>query len=43
MDRAMQKLLPMCEYGFQKQEDDVVAQDQARVLLSRLQAEGLYR
>jgi hypothetical protein len=43
MDRAMQKLLPMCEYGFHKQEDDVAAQDQARVLLSRLQAEGLYR
>lgn len=43
MDRAMQKLLPMCEYGFQKREDDVAAQDQARVLFSRLQAEGLYR
>ena len=43
MDRAMQKLMPMCEYGFEKREDDVTAQDQARVLLSRLQVEGLYR
>lgn len=25
MDWSMQKLLPMCEYGFQKQKDDVVA------------------
>ncbi|WP_345823026.1 hypothetical protein ABC766_33785 (plasmid) [Methylobacterium fujisawaense] len=43
MDRAMQKLMPMCEYGFERQEDGVVAQERARTLLSRLQAEGLYR
>jgi hypothetical protein len=43
MDRAMQKLLPMCEYGFAKQADDVAAQEQARALLSHLQAERLYR
>ena len=43
MDRAVQKLLPMCKYGIQNHEDDVAAQAQARGLLSRLQAEGLYR
>ncbi len=43
MDRAMQKLMLMCEYGFERQEDGVVAQERARTLLSRLQAEGLYR
>lgn len=42
MDRAIQKLLPMCQYGLGQQEDDIAAQEQARVLLSRLRAEGLY-
>lgn len=43
MDRAMRKLVPMCEYGFEKQEDGVAAQEQACALLRRLQAGGLYR
>lgn len=43
MDQAMQKLLPMCEYGFENYEDGIVAQEQARGLLSCLEAEGLYR
>jgi hypothetical protein len=43
MDQATRKLLPMCEYGFEKQEDGVAAQEQARALLTRLQAEGFYR
>ena len=43
MDRAMRKLMPMCEHGFEKQEDGVVAQEQACALLGRLQLEGLYR
>lgn len=42
MDRAMRKLTPMCEYGFGKQEGSASAQEQARTLLGRLQAEGLY-
>ncbi|WP_246686687.1 MULTISPECIES: hypothetical protein [unclassified Methylobacterium] len=43
MDRAMRKLTPMCEYGFEKREDSASAQEQARTLLGRLRAEGLYR
>ena len=43
MDRATQKLMPMCERGFEKYEDGVAAQEQACALLRRLQAEGLYR
>ena len=43
MDRAMQKLMPMCEYGFAKRTDGDAAQEQARVLLGRLQVEGFYR
>lgn len=43
MDRAMQKLMPMCAYGLQKQTADAAAQEQARALLNHLQAEGLYR
>ncbi|MBP29044.1 MAG: hypothetical protein CMH16_06960 [Methylobacterium sp.] len=43
MDRATQKLLLMCEYGLAKQGYDVAVQEQARALLSRLQAVGLYR
>lgn len=31
MDRAMQKLLPMCEYGFERRKDGIVAQTQAGV------------
>lgn len=42
MDRAMQKLMPMCEYDFEKHEDRIVAQTQAGELLRRLQAGGLY-
>jgi hypothetical protein len=42
MDRATSKLMPMCEYGFEKQQDGTAAQERARVLLTRLQAEGLY-
>jgi hypothetical protein len=43
MDRATRKLMPMCEYGFEKREVGVAAQEQACALLRRLQAEGLYR
>lgn len=43
MDQATRKLMPMCEHGFEEQEDGVAAQEQARALLRRLQAEGLYR
>ena len=43
MDRATRKLMPMCEHGFDKQEDSVAAQEQACALLRRLQGEGLYR
>ena len=43
MDRAMPKLMPMCEYGFEQREGVVAAQDQARVFLGRLQGDGLYR
>lgn len=42
MDLAMKKLMPMCQYGLEKHEDGIAAQKQARALLSRLQAEGLY-
>ena len=42
MNRAMQKLMPMCEYGFERHENGIAAQKQAHALLSRLQAEGLY-
>ncbi|MCJ2037546.1 hypothetical protein MKK55_01020 [Methylobacterium sp. J-059] len=43
MDRATRKLRPMCEHGFEKQDDGVAAQEQAGGLLTRFQAEGLYR
>jgi len=43
MDRATRKLLPMCEHGFREQEGGIAAQEQASALLSRFQAEGLYR
>lgn len=43
MDRAMRKLMPMCEHGFAQSEDGAAAQEQAHALLGRLQAEGLYR
>lgn len=42
MDRAMRKLMPMCEHGFEAHEDGEAAQEQARTLLGRLRAEGLY-
>ena len=42
MDRAMQKLIPMCEHGFAKPENVAAAQERAGVLLSTLRAEGLY-
>ena len=35
--------MPMCEYGFEKLEEGIAAQEQACALLRRLQAEGLYR
>lgn len=43
MDRAMQRLLPMCEVGVEKLGDSGAPQEQGLVLLSRLQAQGLYR
>ncbi|MDE4915159.1 hypothetical protein PQI07_31590 [Methylobacterium sp. 092160098-2] len=43
MDQAIRELMPMCQHGFKKQEEGVAAQEQARALLRRLQAEGLYR
>ncbi|MDP4026347.1 hypothetical protein Q8W71_27360 [Methylobacterium sp. NEAU 140] len=42
MDRAMRKLMPMCEHGFEVHDDATAAQEQARELLGRLQGEGLY-
>lgn len=43
MDRAMRKLMPMCEHGFAHAEDEEAAREQAQALLGRLQGEGLYR
>ncbi|MGE8131183.1 hypothetical protein ACQKQD_29795 [Methylobacterium sp. NPDC080182] len=43
MDRAMRKLIPMCEHGFAKPEDAAAAQGRARMLLTTLRADGLYR
>ncbi|KQO52523.1 hypothetical protein [Methylobacterium sp. Leaf85] len=43
MDKATRKLRPMCNHGFEDKAEVVEAQEQARVLLNRLQAEGLYR
>lgn len=43
MDRAMQKLMPMCEYGFENREEGLAVQEQARAFLTTLQAVGLYR
>lgn len=43
MDRAMQRLMPMCEYGFMDPDAEDQAQVRAAKLLGRLQAEGLYR
>lgn len=42
MERATSRLLPMFAHGFEEQKRDAAAQDQARELLVRLQAEGLY-
>ncbi|WP_339163509.1 hypothetical protein [Methylobacterium bullatum] len=43
MDRAMQKLMPMCERSFVREKDGLAAQAQAYALLCRFQAEGFYR
>lgn len=43
MDRALQKLMPMCAHGLGRDENQAAAQEQACVLLTRLQSEGLYR
>ena len=43
MDRAMRRLMPMCEHGFSDPANEALAQDRAGALLGRLQAEGLYR
>lgn len=43
MDRAMQRLMPMCEHGFTDPAAEAEAQEQAAGLLSLFQAEGLYR
>lgn len=42
MDRAMKKLMPMCEHGFEDRASAAAAEDQARALLIRLRAEGFY-
>ncbi|GJD66357.1 hypothetical protein MPEAHAMD_6554 [Methylobacterium frigidaeris] len=42
MGQAMSKLYPMLAHGFNEQECDAPAQVQARKLLNKLQAEGLY-
>ena len=43
MDRAMQKLMPMCDHGFGLPTSEVEARQKSRDLLRRLQNEGLYR
>ena len=43
MDRAMQRLMPMCEHAFTDPTAEALAQEQAAVLLGCLQAEDLYR
>lgn len=43
MDRAMRRLMPMCEHGFGDPANEALAQERAAALLGRLQAEGLYR
>lgn len=42
MDRAMQRLMPMCRHGL-KANKSSEAREQASALLARLQGEGLYR
>lgn len=42
MDRAMRRLMPMCEYGFGKEENSVAAHEHALALLKRFHAQGLY-
>ncbi|SFH15079.1 hypothetical protein [Methylobacterium gossipiicola] len=42
MARATSGLLPMFAYGFDEQDRDAAAQEQARHLLDRLRKEGLY-
>ncbi|MFJ7440928.1 hypothetical protein ACIQW5_25115 [Methylorubrum thiocyanatum] len=43
MDRAMQRLMPMCRHGLKSQQESSEAREQASALLARLQGEGLYR
>lgn len=43
MDRAMQKLVPMCEHGFGSLNGEDEARQKSRELLRLLQVEGLYR
>ena len=43
MDRAMQRLMPICCYGLKSQQESAGAQEQASALLARLQRECLNR
>lgn len=43
MDKATRKLLPMLEHGFKEEKDKAAAWEDASALLTKLQAEGLYR
>lgn len=43
MDKAMRKLLPMFEHGFEEQREEMAAYERASALLGKLQTEGLYR
>jgi hypothetical protein len=43
MDRATRKLLPMCGHTLEEQRIEALARELASTLLTRLQAEGLYR
>ncbi|MEE7494851.1 hypothetical protein [Methylobacterium oryzae] len=43
MDKAMRKLLPMFEHGFEEQREEMIACERASALLGKLQSEGLYR
>jgi hypothetical protein len=42
MDKAMRKLLPMFEHGFEEQREEMAACERASALLGKLQSEGLY-
>lgn len=43
MGEALSILLPMFEYGFEREQQDASARKQARRLLEKLQKEGFYR